>query len=594
MILGVKSGSRILAPVLTLLLGLILTGCEVAPSRSGTTIDNIGAALSGESTTGVKPEAPPSEVSDALIPPINIQVPEAAVESGINEPRFDVAANNVAAQDFFMSLVEGTSTNLVVDPEIKGRITLNLKNVTIQETLDMIRDIYGYEYQKASMGYMVFARRIQSRIFTVNYLDIKRKGVSEMRITTGQLMQKVDNSSDRHRDSFGNRNDSSSRTTGSVLNTTSEVDFWSDLSTALKTIVGDGDGRSVMVNPPSGLVIVKAMPGELRSVEEFIRQLHNVTERQVILEAKILEVQLDDGFQSGINWAALGSPNDKNSLVAGQVGGGTLINNGASEISSNAGRLDPRNQAEIDGTIASAFGGMFTLALNFNDFNAFIELLETQGNVQVLSSPRVATVNNQKAIIKVGSDEYFVTEVETNVTTSSAGGETVNPTVKLTPFFSGIALDVTPQITEGGVVTLHIHPSVSQVENQTKTFTISGDPFSIPLALSSTRESDSIVSAQNGQVVVIGGLMKNQTTESVASVPLLGDLPFIGSLFRHTKQVSQKSELVILLRPVVIENGQQWAQSRDEARDRFRDLNRGFHYGGRPDVFGTMGEGGSD
>lgn len=584
-------GLKTLKTISVVFLGILLLSCGVVPPKNGTTIDLIGDALSEGMDPQTQPETPPPQVSAALLPSINIQIPTPTGESGVSEPRFDVAANNVNAHDFFMSLVEGTTINLVVDPELTGEITLNLKNVTIQETMEIVRDIYGYEYQKTNLGYMVFARKIQSRIFSVNYLNIKRQGISEMRVTSGQLTQSNNSGDTGSSDSSGNNNNTSSKTTGSVIKTSSEVDFWTDLSAALKSILGEGEGKSVVVNPPSGLVVVRAMPAELKNIEDFIRQIHNVTERQVILEAKILEVELSDGFQSGINWASLGTPKDGGTIVAGQVGGGTLITNGTSEILNNAGVLDPRNLAEISGTNASAFGGMFSLALNLNEFNAFIELLETQGNVQVLSSPRVSTVNNQKAIIKVGSDEYFVTEVETNVTTSAAGGESVNPSVKLTPFFSGIALDVTPQITEGGMVTLHIHPSVSQVEDQTKTFTVGGDPFSIPLAFSSTRESDSIIRAQNGQIVVIGGLMKNQTSETVASVPLLGKLPLIGSLFRHTKQVSQKSELVILLRPVVIENGQQWAQVRDESKERFNNLNRGFHYGSKLEVFGSMGEG---
>jgi len=586
-----QSVIKVLTSLSIVLLGLLLTACEVVPSKNGTAIDQIGESLSQGSDNQMEPETPPPQVSAALLPSINIQVPTPAEEAETGEPRFDVAANHVAAQDFFMSLVEGTSTNLMVDPEVTGEITLNLKNVTIQETLDMVRDIYGYEYQKSNLGYMVFAKKIQSRIFSVNYLNIKRKGISQMRVTSGQLTRSDGNGSSSGSGSGGNSDASNSVTTGSFINTTSESDFWTELTASLRMIIGEGEGRSVVVNPPSGLVIVKAMPAELKNIEEFLRQIHNVTERQVILEAKILEVELNDGFQSGINWAALGDPENAGSVLAGQIGGGTLINNGVSDIVGAGGELDPRNLSEIPGTLTSAFGGMFTLALNLNQFNAFIELLSTQGNVQVLSSPRVSTVNNQKAIIKVGSDEYFVTEVETNVTTSAAGGESVNPSVKLTPFFSGIALDVTPQITDEGVVTLHIHPSVSEVQDQTKTFTISGDPFSIPLAFSSTRESDSIVRAQNGQIVVIGGLMKDQTTESVASVPLLGDIPFLGALFRHTKQVSQKSELVILLRPVVIENGQQWSQARGETRDRINDLNRGFHVGGKIEVFGTLGEG---
>lgn len=584
--------------ITAIMLCLLLTACEVVPPKNGATIDRIGAALTEGTDHEVEDGQPPPEVSAALLPSLNIDVPEPSGNSESSEPRFDVAAKDVDAQDFFMSLVEGTSINLVVDPEVTGKITLNLKNVTIEETMDVIRDIYGYEYQKTKLGYMVYARKLQSRIFHVNYLNIKRSGISEMRVTSGQLPQ---SGNDSNSDSSTTSSDSSSgtstsnTTTGSVINTTSETDFWTDLAAALKIIVGEGDGKSVVVNPPSGLVVVKAMSGDLRNIEEFIKQIHKVTERQVILEAKILEVELNDGFQSGINWAALGDPEDGGSVLAGQVGGGSLLSGtaasgGLSSIQGQSGNLDPRNFSEVAGAGVEAFGGMFTLALNLNEFNAFIELLGTQGNVQVLSSPRVSTVNNQKAVIKVGSDEYFVTNVETNITTSAAT-ESVNPSVQLTPFFSGIALDVTPQITEDGAITLHIHPSVSTVEDQTKTFSVGGDNnIVLPLAFISTRESDSIVRAQNRQIVVIGGLMKDEMREVTSSVPILGDIPFLGALFRHNKQISQKSELVILLRPVVIENDHQWTQIREESAARFNNLNRGFHYGGKIEVFGSMGE----
>ncbi|HEY4732108.1 MAG TPA: pilus (MSHA type) biogenesis protein MshL, partial [Gammaproteobacteria bacterium] len=250
----------------------------------------------------------------------------------------------------------------------------------------------------------------------------------------------------------------------------------------------------------------------------------------------------------------------------------------------------PGLYSPIDGTATSAFGGMFALALSLNDFNAFVELLQTQGNVQVLSSPRVSTVNNQKAVIKVGTDAYFITDVKTD-TTVSAGGTTNSPSVEFKQFFSGVALAVTPQINEEGDVILHIHPSVTDVTDEIKQFTFAGGNFSVPLANSKIRESDSVVRAKNRQIVVIGGLMKNETTEHVASVPLLGDIPFFGALFRHTQQISRKSELVILLRPVVIDSGDNsWANTLSESADNFRNMNRGFHYGGKSEIFGTLGE----
>jgi MSHA biogenesis protein MshL len=229
--------------------------------------------------------------------------------------------------------------------------------------------------------------------------------------------------------------------------------------------------------------------------------------------------------------------------------------------------------AIASGLTSGAFGGVFSAALNFKNFSALIELLETQGDVQVLSSPRISTVNNQKAVIKVGSDEFFVTDVSSDTVTGTT--TTTSPDITLTPFFSGIALDVTPQIDPDGRVTLHIHPTVSEVTDQTKDITVAGQTQSLPLAFSTVRESDSIVSANSGQVVVIGGLMKDQLQKRDASVPLLGRLPGVGSLFRHTQSISRKSELVILLRPMVVES-HTWNRAVDASRQRFKSLGSEF------------------
>jgi len=580
-----------LALIAVFLMAMISAGCEVMPAKQGTTIDRIGEAISEGVDETPKEQGPPPEVQAALLPAVNIEVPPAGDTQNGLEQRFDVATNDVPVQQFFMSLAEGTPYSIVVNEKVDGTITLNLKNVTVAETMEVVRDVFGYDYRQNKHGFMVFPRELQSRIFSVNYLNVKRSGKSEIRVTSGQLTQSgTTNTSGSASSDSGSSSNTTSAVTGSTISTTSETDFWEDLATALKAMIGEEEGRKVVVNAASGLVVVKAMPNELRNVSEFLTQIQNIVGRQVILEAKILEVELNDGYQAGINWAALGDPEDGGSLIAGQVGGGTIFAGGVSGIQGNQGVLDPRSFAAVDSTNIEAFGGMFTLALNLNEFNVFLELLQNQGNVQVLSSPRVSTVNNQKAVIKVGSDEYFVTEIENTVTTTAAT-ESQNPSVKLTPFFSGIALDVTPQIDDAGSVTLHIHPSVSQVVDQSKTVSIGDSVITLPLAFSSTRESDSIIRAHHGQIVVIGGLMKDEMRENVASVPILGKLPFVGSLFRHTRQVSSKSELVILLRPLIVEDTRQWADARAESAERFKLLNRGFHYGGNVDVFGSLGEG---
>ena len=179
-----------------------------------------------------------------------------------------------------------------------------------------------------------------------------------------------------------------------------------------------------------------------------------------------------------------------------------------------------------------------------------INLLQTQGNVQTLSSPRITATNNQKAVIKVGEDEYFVTEVSSTTTTGTS--TTTTPEIELTPFFTGIALDVTPQIDVNGEVILHVHPSVTVTEEQEKTISIDGVPSILPLAQSRIRESDTVVRAESGEIIVIGGLIEEQKSHVESKTPVLGDIPALGNLFKSKAEVTQKKELVIMLKPVVV------------------------------------------
>src|SRR5690606_27423394 len=159
---------------------------------------------------------------------------------------------------------------------------------------------------------------------------------------------------------------------------------------------------------------------------------------------------------------------------------------------------------------ASDIGGLFSASVRAGDFSGLIQLLGKQGNVQILSSPRIATVNNQKAVIKVGTDEFFVTDIDFDENNSAiTATDRTSTSVELTPFFSGISLDVTPQISEDGAITLHVHPSVSEVSDQEKVITVGERDVTLPLARSTVRETDSIIRAESGQIVVIGGLIQN-------------------------------------------------------------------------------------
>ena len=287
------------------------------------------------------------------------------------------------------------------------------------------------------------------------------------------------------------------------------------------------------------------MPDEIRDIKRFLKTSEASLQRQVILEARILEVALDDGYQQGINW---------------------------SEVVANVGSTDftfSNTAASIGNEISASLGGVTSLSFLNQDFSGVISLLSTQGNVQVLSSPRVTAINNQKAVIKVGDDEYFVTDVSSQNTITSTTTSVV-PNIELTPFFSGIALDVTPQIDETGSVLLHVHPSVIETQEQEKVVSLNQEQIVLPLAQSTIRESDTIIKAASGEIVVIGGLMQTSLTDSESKTPLLGDIPLLGELFTNKSQRETKKELIILLKPTVIGSGT-WAEQIELSREKMAD-----------------------
>jgi MSHA biogenesis protein MshL len=546
-----------------------LTGCEQAAVRERASENMQQAVQEGIDSNNAANEVPEA-VSSALVPSITLGTSD--LPAVTDKQRFDIAVNNVPAVQFFMSLVEGTEYNMVVHPEVTGAITLNLSNVTIPDVLQAVRDVYGYEFVSTNYGFQVLPGRLQARIYQINYLNINRKGGSRTLVSSGSLtLLGSDDEQGGGAGSQSGRSRESVPAGTTIITELPETSFWKELQTSIQAIVGSGEGRGVVVNPQSGVVVVRALPTELREVEKYLSATQLIVQRQVILEAKILEVRLNDAYQTGINWNQLFTPGS-DAIRATNIGGGSVLVNesGLSDIAGS--RHNITNLTGQEGALSSAFGGVFTLALRVGDFSAFIELLETQGKVQVLSSPRVATLNNQKAIIKVGTDEFFVTDVSsTNV--STGGTTSVNPSVTLTPFFSGVALDVTPQISEDNNVTLHIHPSISDVVDQQKTVTIGTVTQELPLARSTVRETDSIVRARSGQVIVIGGLMQDIISDTDAGAPGAKNIPLLGHLFKHTKKSSKKSELIILLKPVVVEDNRAWSADLQKSLDSLKEFN---------------------
>ncbi|WP_449628936.1 secretin N-terminal domain-containing protein [Pseudomonas sp.] len=526
------------------LLGLsaLLSACQTFPDGEQQLYEQSNQLLEESLQQAEAKVTLPPSVQAALIPPLGLD----GAQRG--SPRFDVAANNLPARDFFLSLMEGAGENLVVHPDVTGNITFSLRRVTLEEALAAVRDSYGYDFRRTSYGYQILPNQAITRSYNLNYLNLHRVGQSDTRVSSGQVESRGNDSNNNNdssnRNNSSNNSDSgqSSTLNASLVTTSSDVDFWSEVRKVVAMMVGDEDGNSVVVNPQASLLVVRAKSADQENVARFLAQAQNNLQRQVILETKILEVQLSDAFQAGIQWNDLGG--DLSSSLAG---------------------------AALSGPVG--IGGVFSGALSLGSFNGLIQLLETQGQVRVLSSPRISTLNNQKAVIKVGTDEFFVTDVSSSGSTSTVAGVT-EPTqdVTLTPFFSGISLDVTPQIDQNDMVTLHVRPTVSRVVDQNKLISLGeGKDLNLPLALSTTRQSDSIVRARSGQVVVIGGLLQNSNENSDAQIPWASNLPIIGNLFKQQRKSLLKSELVILMRPQVVSDDV-WLDELRKSADTFRDL----------------------
>jgi MSHA biogenesis protein MshL len=472
--------------------------------------------------------------------------------------RFDVKTDNLEARLFFMNLMAGTEKNIVVHPDVVGNITLNLSQVTLNEVLNVVRDIYGLDYAYKNAIYTVFPKTLRTEIFPINYIDVKRVGVSDTSVLTGNVESTAQSTASK---ANGVGGESGSINPGSRIQTRSETDFWTSLNKALSQLIGVSNQanstppedknalqRKVITNPQAGVAIVTAMPSELSAVRKFLKRTSLSVKRQVIIEAKILEVQLSGSHQTGVNWNAI---------------------NGQLLLGKNAGAFDTGVSIS---EISEGVGEVFSSLVRISDVGTLLSLLETQGEVQVLSSPRVSTVNNQKAVIRVGSDRFFVTGISSS-TVSNASSTTSSPDIELSSFFSGISLDVTPQISDEGGVVLHIHPVISTVTEEQKNIVVGDSAFSLPLALRDIRESDSIVKAESGQVIVLGGLMQERISNVKGKRPGLSDVPVAGKLFKTQSDDRIKSELVILLKPIVVDQDS-WVDDFNKSHQRFDKLSQ--------------------
>jgi MSHA biogenesis protein MshL len=593
---------------LPVLMGCLLLGaCTSNPPRDTSTLDHINTELQQVHQGTVAAQDVPESVSNSLLPPLRIAMPKASAKQ--LQQRFDLVVNEAPANQVLMGIVSGTRYSMLVHPDVKGNISVNLKDVTVFEALDAVRDLYGYDYRVEGSRIFVMKPGLQAKVYKVNYITGIRRGSSDIRVTSGA------GDSSGSSSSSGNSNSSSRQMQASNLNMSARTDFWGEMEDGVRTIVGcripssttqtstsssstsgstststtstgsQGEfnsygsrdrgmtgcpeGKAVVVNQMAGTMLVRAMPDELRTVEGMLRTMQVSIEKQVILEAKIIDVELNKSSQQGINWAGFQQGKHRVSVGADTTTIGETGNNGGTLTTGST--LGSVLGTGLVGATGGAFAAGLGIALQIRNFSAMLNFLQTQGEVNVLSSPRIATTNNQKAVLKVGRDEQFVTGFESNSnTTTTTGGTTVNlPTPVYSTFFSGISLDVTPQIDDDGNITLHVHPLVSEVTEVQKN-TINNQ--TLPFASNKISETDSVVKVKDGQIVVIGGLMTDSYSDTRSGVPGASKAPVVGAAFRKGGQESSKRELVIMIKPTVVQDNTAWEDDLSATQQRIEHM----------------------
>ena len=467
------------------------------------------------------------------------------------EKRYTLVMAGADARELFLSLARENDFNLVLSPEVSGAVTMDVKEATAEELMDEVCGMLGCRAVFDGNTVRVAPEKRVTRIFPVDYLLTVRSG-------SGSLMASTSTSGGDSGGSGGGTSSGSTTATSESQSTNTVVteekgDFWGGLSDDIGALLSPGSGK-VVVNRTSGTVTVTDYAANVEQVERYLRMIEARVRTGVVIETKIMEVTLDDATKYGIDWTAL--PDLSSLSLSGSLAGGATAAQGLST-----------------GSTAFRFG------VAGSKFNAFLDAQAQAGNLNVLSAPKVSTLNNQKAIIRIGRQDVFFRAVVTPASTTSAAFTTYTPD----SVTEGIILSVTPQVGQDGRIMLAIHPSIT-VKVGTAT---APDKNTAPIL--DIRETNTVVTVADGETVFIGGMMQERTQETVTSVPLLGDIPYLGALFRSNDQVKQKTELVILITPRVVRSGE-GAEIAERERERLRNLQRGHHLGGRPQLYGTEGE----
>ena len=486
-----------------------------------------------------KPSTPGPQ-AETLKPDLKeIVMPQKGATLVSSQKTYTLQMRDADIQDLLLAFSREINANIVVDPKISGRVTIDLKGVTLEQVLDVVCGQLNLEYRREGNLIKVFKPSLDTRIFYLDYITTVRKGKG---LASGGIGGRTSTGT-QGQGSAGAGSDQAS-TGYSEVSTADESDLWKEIDKGLQSLKSP-DG-TIIVHKTSNTVLVKDYPAQLRRIAQYLEMVTGSVQRQVLIEAQIIEVYLQDSFQAGIDWGYIQSLPQMSNLSWGLATNGAspwLGYTGSSNTNQGGGSGTGSQTQSIPGAwMVKPFGGVFRIggADQIVALNDIIEALSTQGDVNIISSPKISTLNNQPAIIKVArEDPYFQT------TRQTVYGES-NTTTEVNFISIGVVLAVTPQIGSDGTITLTIHPSVTDKVGEATS--VQGDK--VPIV--DVRETDTVVRVNDRQTILFAGLMQNKVTEDVIAVPLVSEIPWLGYLFKHTSREVRKTELVIMLTPKVV------------------------------------------
>jgi len=533
---------------LILLLCLLwAVGCASPPKKERT-------QLPSQKVEPSKPQSPPEEKLKELV------IPQREEAKKVPEKLYSFFARDSNIQDILLAFSKESDYNIVIDPELTGKVTIDLKRVTLKEALDAILFPLGWTYRIEGKFVKIMRPQMETRLFTLNYLATRRSGKREIYASTGGSLQSTVLPGTSA--SVTTTAPQGGRTGFSDLVSVDEMDLWREIQRGLETIIFGGTdekavssepekatwarsdikGRKLIVNKSTSVILVSDYPANLNKIASFLEAMEGSAQRQVTIQAKIFEVILSDENKEGINWKVIqGLPRLSNLSWGLTNKAGTT---GFPGVSGGFSLTDTTTGTTIQtpGTFRiRPFGGTFSVGAGDVALSDIMQAIAEQGDVKVLSSPTISTLNNQKAIIRVGNQDVFFTSQ-----LATAGGDTVLQTFQPVTIDVGIILDVTPQIAEDGTITMNIHPSITEKTGEKAT---PDGKTTFPLL--SVRETDTTVRVQDGQTIIIAGLMQDKKEDAYVGVPVLQSFPLLGGLFRYRTEKKRTAELVIMITPTL-------------------------------------------